>query len=69
MRWIKSWLGLSTPLDKKKKELSKLQTQAMIAQRNGDIRRCAQLTKEAEDIEDEIIELLKAEPTIKVKQT
>ena len=63
MRWIKNWLGLSTPLDKKKKKLSQLQLKGVIAQRNGDLRRYAQLTKEVEEVEDEIIELLKQETT------
>jgi len=58
MRWIKNWLGLNTPLNRKKKELSILQQQAMIAQRNGDLRNFAELSKKAEEVEDEIIELL-----------
>jgi len=59
MRWIKYWLGLSTPLDKKKKELSKLLQDGMIAQRNGDLRLFADISKKAEEVEGEIIELLK----------
>ena len=59
MRWLKSWLGLSTPLEKKKKELSNIRVRAVMAQRDGDLRRYAALSKEAEELEDEIIELLK----------
>lgn len=58
MRWIKNWLGLSTPLDKKKLRLSKLQVQAVMAQRYGNLKRYAELAKKAEEVEDEIIELL-----------
>lgn len=58
MRWIKNWLGLSTPLDKKKKELSHIQVQAVMAQRYGNLKRFAALSKKAEEVEDEIIELL-----------
>jgi hypothetical protein len=59
VRWLKSWLGLSTPLEKKKKELSNIRVRAVVAQHDGDLRRYATLSKEAEELEDEIIELLK----------
>ena len=58
MKWIKQLLGLSTPLDKKKRELSNTQVKAVMAQRYGNLKRYAALSKKAEDIEDEIIELL-----------
>ena len=58
MRWLKSWLGLSTPLDKKKKELSSVRVRAMMAQRSGDLRRFATLSKKIEELENEIVEML-----------
>jgi len=58
MRWIKQLLGLSTPLDKKKKELSNIQVQAVMAQHCGNLGRYAELSKKAEGVEDEILELL-----------
>lgn len=47
MRWIKSWLGLSTPLEKKKKELSSIRHEALLSQRNGDLRKYAKLSKKS----------------------
>ena len=58
MKWLKRLLGLSTPLEKKKKALSNLRVQAVMAQRNGDLKRYAALSKKAEGIEDEIVEML-----------
>jgi cell fate (sporulation/competence/biofilm development) regulator YmcA (YheA/YmcA/DUF963 family) len=58
MRWIKQLLGLSTPLDKKKKKLSNIQVQAVMAQHCGSLRRYTKLSKKAEEVEDEILELL-----------
>ena len=58
MKWIKQILGLSTPLDKKKKELSNIRVRAVMAQRYGNLKRYAELSKKAEEVEDEIIELL-----------
>jgi hypothetical protein len=58
MKWIKQMLGLSTPLDKKKKELSNIRVKALMAQRYGNLKRYAALSKKAEEVEDEIIELL-----------
>ena len=58
MKWIKRLLGLSTPLEKKKKELSNLRVRAMRAQRNGDLKRYAELSKKAEAVEDEIVEMI-----------
>ncbi len=57
MKWIKQMLGLSTPLDKKK-ELSSIRVKAVMAQRYGNLKRYAALSKKAEEVEDEIIELL-----------
>jgi|TARA_B110000196_G_C20700195_1_gene454879 hypothetical protein len=59
VQWIKKLLGLTTPLDKKKKELSNIRVKAIMSQRDGDLRRYATLSKKAEELEDEIIELLK----------
>ena len=58
MKWIKRLLGLNTPLEKKQKQLSVVLHSAMLAQRNGDLRTYADLTKEAEAIEDEILEMI-----------
>ena len=60
MKWIKRLLGLSTPLEKKKKELSNLRVRAIMAQRNGDLKRYAAISKKAEGVEDEIVEMLNA---------
>lgn len=58
MRWIKSWLGLTTPLEKKQKELSNIRTRAVMSQRDGDLRRYAALSKKIEELEDEILEMI-----------
>ena len=58
MRWLKSWLGLSTPLEKKKKELSNIRVRAIMAQRDGDLRRYATLSKKIEALEDDIVEMI-----------
>ncbi len=57
MNWIKRLFGLTSPLDKKKKELSTVRLKAMQAQRNGDLRTFADLSKKAEQLEDDIVEL------------
>ncbi len=44
----------SNPLVKKKKQHAKLQEQAMFAQRNGDMRKFAELTLQAETMWKEI---------------
>ena len=58
MKWLKRMLGLSTPLEKKKRELSSLRHEAFYATRNGNLRKAGTLTKKAELIEDEIMEML-----------
>jgi len=58
MKWLKRLLGLSTPLEKKKKELSNISVRAVMSQRDGDLRRYATLTKKAEELEDEILEMI-----------
>lgn len=58
MKWLKKLLGLSTPLEKKKKQLTVLWSEAMIAQRNGNLRKHAELVKQAEMLEDEIVEAI-----------
>tara|TARA_Y100001973_G_C5150396_1_gene307779 strand:- start:1040 stop:1228 length:189 start_codon:yes stop_codon:yes gene_type:complete len=58
MNWIKRLFGLASPLDKKKKELSAVRLKAVQAQRNGDLRTFGDLSKKAEALEDEIIEML-----------
>ena len=58
MKWIKNLLGLNNPLKKKKKELSKIRHAAMLAQRNGNLRKYADLNNLAEMLEDEIIEII-----------
>ncbi|MDB4337605.1 DUF6435 family protein [bacterium] len=56
MNWIKRLFGLSTPLEKKKKKLKILWHEAMVHQRNGDLREYAKIVKQAEALEDEIVE-------------
>jgi len=51
-------LGLTSPLDKKKKELSNIRVRAIMSQRDGDLRRYATLSKKAEKLEDEIVRML-----------
>lgn len=58
MKWIKTLLGFQTPLEKKKKKLADLRSKAVFAQRNGDLRKYADLIKQAEELEDEIVEIL-----------
>jgi hypothetical protein len=58
MKWIKRLLGLSTPLEKKKKQLSSLRHEAFYATRNGNLRKAGELSKEAELLEDEILEMI-----------
>lgn len=58
MKWIKRLLGLNTPLEKKKKELSNLRVRAVMAQGNGDLKRYVALSKKAEHVEDEIVEMI-----------
>ena len=58
MKWIKRFFGLDTPLEKKKKQLSELRSQAFLAQRNGDLRKYGALSKQAEDLEDQIVEAI-----------
>ena len=58
MKWVKRLLGLSTPLEKKKRQLSSLHHEALCATRDGDLRRARELSKKAELLEDEIVEVL-----------
>ena len=58
MKWLRRLLGLDTPLEKKKRELSSLRHEAFYATRNGNLRKAGALTKKAELIEDEIMEML-----------
>lgn len=58
MRWIKRLLGLNTALEKKRDTLLKIRRQAMMAQRNGDLRTYSTLSKKIEDLEDEIVEIV-----------
>ena len=44
----------SDPVKKLKRQLAQKQEQAMLAQRNGDIRKFAALTEEAQVLADEI---------------
>lgn len=57
MMWIKNLFGLASPLEKKKKKLANIRKEAMMAQRNGDLRKYAVLINLAESIEDSIIEM------------
>tara|TARA_A100001011_G_scaffold268834_2_gene277969 strand:+ start:393 stop:587 length:195 start_codon:yes stop_codon:yes gene_type:complete len=56
--WIKNLLGLNTPIEKKKIELSSIRHQAFYATRNGNLRKAGELSKRAEEIEDEIVEMI-----------
>jgi hypothetical protein len=58
MRWIKRLLGISTPLEKKKNKLTSLHRDAMLSQRNGNLREYAEIIKKAQALEDEIMELI-----------
>ena len=58
MKWIKKLFGLRTPLEKKKAELSKMRQQAMIVQRNGNIRAYSELSRKIEELEDEIVNMI-----------
>ena len=58
MKWIKKLLGLRTPIEKKKAELSKMREQAMKVQRNGNIRAYSELSKKIEELEDEIVNMI-----------
>ena len=57
MKWIKKILGFSTPLEKKKNELSSLRNEIFHATRNGNLRKASQLSKKAELLEDKIMEM------------
>ena len=57
MKWLKRLLGLSTPLEKKKRQLSYLRHEAFYATSDGDLRRAGELSKKAELLEDEIVEM------------
>tara|TARA_B100001250_G_scaffold397588_1_gene404876 strand:+ start:286 stop:468 length:183 start_codon:yes stop_codon:yes gene_type:complete len=58
IRWLKNLLGLHTPLEKKKAELASLRHEAFYATRNGNLRKAGELSKKAEEVEDEIMKLL-----------
>ena len=58
MKWIKRLFGLSTPLEKKKRELSSLRHAAFYATRDGNLRKAGELSKKAELLEDEIVEMI-----------
>tara|TARA_B100000575_G_C22949210_1_gene549024 strand:- start:166 stop:351 length:186 start_codon:yes stop_codon:yes gene_type:complete len=58
MNWIKKLLGIR-PIDKKRKEVASLREKAMTAQRSGDLRTYGELCKKIEDLEDEIIGIMK----------
>ena len=60
MKWIKRVLGLSTPLERKKSELSSLRHEAFYATRDGNLRKAGELSKKAEQLEDEIVEMISA---------
>lgn len=56
MEWLKKILGILTPIEKKKKQLSIVLEKAFKAQRNGDLKNAGILQKEAAEIENEILE-------------
>lgn len=59
MKCLRKLFGLDTPLEKKKKKLKIMWSEAMICQRNGDLRKYASIVKQAELLEDEIVEMMK----------
>ena len=59
MKWLKRLLGLSTPLEKKKQKLSSLRHEIFYATRDGNLRKVGELSKKAELLEDEIVEMIK----------
>lgn len=58
MKWLRRLLGLSTPLEEKKRQLSSLRHEAFCATRDGDLRKAGELSKKAEQLEDEIVEMI-----------
>lgn len=58
MKWLRRLLGLSTPLEKKKRQLSALRHEAFHATRDGNLRKAAKISKKAELLEDEIVEMI-----------
>ena len=58
MKWIKRILGLSTPLEKKERALASLRQEVFYATRAGDLRKAGELSKRAELLEDEIVEMI-----------
>jgi hypothetical protein len=48
----------TSPIEKKKRELSALRRKAFQAQRDGDLRKYGKISSEAEVLEDEIVELI-----------
>jgi hypothetical protein len=58
MKWIKRLLGIDTILEKKKRELSSLRHEAFYATRDGNLRKVGELSKRAELLEDEIVEMI-----------
>ena len=58
MKWLRRLLGLSTPLEEKKRQLSSLRHEAFYATRDGDLRKAGELSKKAEQLEDEIVEII-----------
>lgn len=58
MKWLRRLLGLNTPLEKKKRQLSSLRHEAFYATRDGDLRKVGKLSKKAELLEDEIVEMI-----------
>ena len=58
MKWFRRLLGLSTPLEEKKRQLSSLRHEAFYATRDGDLRKAGELSKKAEQLEDEIVEMI-----------
>lgn len=61
MQWLKRLLGIKSPIEKKKDQLSKLQEKAFQAQRNGDLRLSGKYHHEAEVLETEIVNMMKDE--------
>ena len=61
MKWIKSLLGIKSPIERKKAQLTSLQNKAFQAQRNGNLRLAGKYYHEAEMLETEIAVILEHE--------
>ena len=62
LKWVLN-LFTTSEIDKKKKEMARLQKKAFDAQRNGNLSLSGEYSLAAEALENEILELMKEEKT------